>query len=176
MSLPKYIEEELGLGDVIHPDYKNHVELDILSNIVLNYNEDFCRQAWKKLTPTWESNKYITPKISSELYNQYCIFRNMKCWHYIDGQYRVGRDDYEWDEDTYAIPILGGCKISDKVLEDINRELEIDFQYQHENQRYYFRACSESETIAGMAKRRGGEISNENTLSQILKIMLSNGV
>jgi hypothetical protein len=62
-------------------------------------------------------------------YNQYCIFRNMKCWHYIDGQYRVGRDDYEWDEDTYAIPVLGGCKISDKVLEDINRELEIDFQY-----------------------------------------------
>lgn len=176
MSLPKYIEEELGLGDVIHPDYKNHVELDILSNIVLNYNEDFCRQAWKKLTPTWESNKYITPKISSELYNQYCIFRNMKCWHYIDGQYRVGRDDYEWDEDTYAIPVLGGCKISEKVLDAINRELKINFQYQEESQRYYFRVCGESETIAGMAKRRGGEISNENTISQILKIMLAEGV
>jgi hypothetical protein len=109
-------------------------------------------------------------------YNQYCIFRNMKCWHYIDGQYRVGRDDYEWDEDTYAIPVLGGCKISEKVLDAINRELKINFQYQEESQRYYFRVCGESETIAGMAKRRGGEISNENTISQILKIMLAEGV
>jgi hypothetical protein len=100
----------------------------------------------------------------------------MKCWHYIDGQYRVGRDDYEWDEDTYAIPVLGGCKISEKVLDAINRELKINFQYQEESQRYYFRVCGESETIAGMAKRRGGEIGNENTISQILKIMLAEGV
>lgn len=175
-SLPKYIEEELELGNVIHPDYRNRIELEILSNIILNYKEAFCKQAWKSLTPTWESNEYITPEISCELYNQYCIIKNIKCWHYIDGQYRAGRDDYEWDEDTYAIPILGGCKMSDKVLEAINRELKINFQYQEDSQRYYFRVCGESETIPGMAKRRGGEISNVNTLSQILKIMLTLGV
>lgn len=77
-SLPKYIEEELQLGDVIHPDYRNHVELGILSNIILNYKEDFCKQAWKCLTPSWESNEYITPKISSELYNQYCMTETEK--------------------------------------------------------------------------------------------------
>lgn len=175
-ELPEYIKKELELGEIIYPDYRNYIELQILSSIVLNFNEDYCRNGWESLSPNWEQTEYKKPHISSNLYNQYCIFRNMKCWHYIDGQYRVGRDDTEWDEDTYSVPVIAGSKIMDEVLSAINKTLKINLSYQAENNRYYCCVCGESEYIAGMAKRRGGPINNDNTVFQFLKVMLETGI
>ena len=172
-SLPKYIEEELELGDSIHIDYRNHVELRILASIILNYNEEYCKHGWENLSPIWESTELVIPKIDSNLYSHYCVFKGLKHFSYVDGQTRVGKDDVEWDEDTYAIPVIKGFKISNDILFAISEKLLLNFTYQEDNMRYYCYVKGESDYIPGLAQRRGGEACNKTLVSQILKLMLT---
>ena len=172
-SLPKYIEEELELGDSIHIDYRNHVELRILASIILNYNEEYCKHGWESLSPIWESTELVIPKIDSNLYSHYCVFKGLKHFSYVDGQTRVGKDDVEWDEDTYAIPVIKGFKISNDILFAIREKLLLNFTYQEDNMRYYCYVKGESDYIPGLAQRRGGEACNKTLVSQILKLMLT---
>ena len=172
-SLPEYIEKELELGNTIHMDHRIHVELRILASVILNFNKDYCKHGWKSILPIWESTQYVTPTVDTNLYSNYCIFRNLKYWSYIDGQNRVGRDDTEWNEDTYVIPVINGVVISEDILLLIENNMNIKFEYQEDNMRYYCFIRGESDYIPGLARRRGGEVNNLYIVSDILKLLLT---
>lgn len=172
-SLPEYIEKELELGNTIHMDHRIHVELGILASVILNFNKDYCKHGWKSILPIWESTQYVTPTVDTNLYSNYCIFRNLKYWSYIDGQNRVGRDDTEWNEDTYVIPVINGVVISEDILLLIENNMNIKFEYQEDNMRYYCFVQGESDYIPGLARRRGGEVNNLYVISDILKLLLT---
>ena len=171
-AIPEYVKEELELGDTIYSDYRNHVILKLLSSIILNFKQEHCKHGWKYKTPIWENDDYIVPRITPNLYNHYCIFQSIKHWHYKDGTYRVGKEDSEWDEDTYAIPVISGCKISESILLAIEKELGINLSYQEDSQRYYCVVRGKWEYISWMARREGGEVCNEEILFKILKILI----
>lgn len=104
--------------------------------------------------------------------DNYNFITHARCWYYEDGETLVGREDRAWKEDTYVIPVETGYRIPDKLLSLINEKLELNLQYEAENDRYYYQKIYDEDRIAGLAMRRGGEISNFKFVVQVLKVVL----
>lgn len=170
-DVPEYMIEELKLGPTISIDYRNYIVLKLFAYVILNYNKEKFQEGWKCIKTTINNEKSI-PMSFDILLGFYNIFSNIRCWHYIDGEYRVGRDDYEWDEDTFVLPIFNNECIPQDILAKIKDNLSLDLRYEPDKRRYFCQVIGKEEAIGGMAKRRGGELSNSRTVYRILEVLL----
>ncbi len=168
---PEYIIEELRLGSTISKDHRNNIVLKLFTYVILNYNNEKFQEGWKSIKTTINSEKSI-PISFDKLLGLYNIFSNIRCWHYIDGLYRVGRDDYEWDEDTFVLPIFNNEYIPQDILVKIKDNLSLDLRYEPDKRRYFCQVIGKKETIGGTAERTGGELSNSRTVYRILEVLL----
>lgn len=167
-----WINQELELGE-INENIRNTLNLRLMASIILNYTPTYYIHACKFLNPIWNDSEYITPKISKGLQHFYNFITHSRCYKYIDGQYRAGRDDYEWKEDTYIIPSETGYRIPDKLLSLINKKLGLGLCYEEEGDWYYYQKKYDREYIGGMFwQRKGGEVSNFELVASMLKIAL----
>ena len=80
---------------------------------------------------------------------------NMRVAVFVDGQSRVGRDDYSWTETSYIFSYDNGFKPSDSIINLINEVLGIQLKEEINNMRWYYMHESDSETIPGACYRYG---------------------
>lgn len=171
-NLPNQILEELKLGEHIFLDTRQGILSHLLLFYIKNFNEDYCAKGWKFFNPIWEKTKLTEIEFSQQLFYLYNTIDNLRWWHYIDGERRVGRDDYEWEEDTYIIPTTSPYRFSQKFLELINSKFDINMKYQELENRYYFFKQWNKDDIAGCARRRGGEGDSECMKFMILHLAI----
>lgn len=88
---------------------------------------------------------------------------DMEATHFVDGQYRPGRDDYEWKEKTFSIPDKANYTPSEEILSKINELLGIKLEFQKGNETkygdahpalYYYYERYDDGYVGGLASRR----------------------
>lgn len=106
---------------------------------------------------------------------------DIKATCFINGEWRVGRDDVEWYEYTVLFPTEYGYVPSEFLLWLINDTLDTKLERNEKEFCYYYRYKTKPEYIAGGASRRdGGSHSYQrgclhSLLKRIIPLLLKKG-
>lgn len=166
----EWLREEIELGGGIKDYIKNKIVIKPLVNIIMNFNKNFYLQGFKRNAPIWEDGNYKEIEINEEFLYFFNFILKMRHWSYEDGSSRVGRDDSFWNEDTYIIPVETGFLVPEKLLQDINQELDLSFKYHQDENRYFCRINSNFHYGGGAASRIGRETGTISLLVPIIKL------
>lgn len=147
--------DEFQLEQRVFHDLESKIRLLSYLAVYNNFDESECNKGWYSSVINKPEKKHKVEFTNALLY-LFELLSNLKVWHYVNGSTRVGRDDVEWDEYTYVLPILTQQRLPDILLDEIQKEMGIDFKFEDNNSRYYCFVRGESDTIPGCWRREGG--------------------
>ena len=112
----------------------------------------------------------------------YEFISNLEVKYFIDGLTRVGRDDIEWKERTFIIPVKRKFRAKDIIINKINELLDIKLEFQEEVNtswddannhpaRYFFFESFDRELVSGLAINRSDLGSSELEKKSFYKLI-----
>ena len=125
---------------------------------------------------------------TSEVVKMFNFVFHIEAIHKIDGQYRAGRDDMEWEITQISFPLCDNYTPKDRLINTINKALDINLEYKEtddyisstKSKRYIYTKIENDGYVPWMARDedRGSaelrETSMKKIFNKIYQIFLSN--
>lgn len=160
-GLPNYLKYDAE-------SLRRYILRKLYIGILLNYEQEKAEEGFCHCCSIKDCKDIEQDEIIRSILN---FILGIKATCFEDGENRVGRDDIGWTEYTVLFPTEYGFAPSKFLLELINNTLDVNLERQDENLCYYHRYTTESEYIAGRARRQdfGSYELQRNYLHRLLK-------
>ncbi len=160
-GLPNYLKYDAE-------SLRRYILRKLYIGILLNYEQEKAEEGFCHCGSIKDCKDIEQDEIIRSILN---FILGIKATCFEDGENRVGRDDIGWTEYTVLFPTEYGFAPSKFLLELINNTLDVNLERQDENLCYYHRYTTESEYIAGRARRQdfGSYELQRNYLHRLLK-------